>query len=66
MNSKVNYSLYFNAIGIVSGANMAPNQDIDAAIKSLESLIGSGYYDDKDGDVLLEQIVVYLKKKKDS
>ena len=61
MSKEFPFSTY--AVRMVAGANMASVEEIQEEIRSIEELIGTGYYDDLDGDLLLQQIVVYLKKK---
>lgn len=43
------YGLYGHAIDIVAGANMASEEELANAALSVESLIGTGYYDDAEG-----------------
>jgi len=58
-----NFDLEHCAISIVSSAACADRQEILDVIKYLETkIIGTGYYDGE-GDELLQQIVIYLKKK---
>lgn len=49
---------------IISFTNMAESdKEIKEEIKSLEKLIGTGYYDDEAGDLLMKQVIVYLRSK---
>ncbi len=58
------YDIDHHAICIVSGANLAKDPEMKRSIAYLEKIIGTGYYDDPDGDKLLQHIVDYLKSKK--
>jgi hypothetical protein len=57
------FCMYSSAIQVVSSANMASEKELKEAIKALNRLIGTGYYDDKEGDRLLEHVVAYLTGK---
>lgn len=57
------YNIYHNALCIVSGANMVSDEDLLDSIKGLKRIIGTGYYDDPDGDKLLQSILTYLESK---
>jgi hypothetical protein len=60
---EMDYDLWHNAVLLVSGANLASDAEIKDAIKGLNKLIGTGYYDDAEGDELLKHIVKYLSGK---
>lgn len=57
------WNIAHHAICIVSETNLADYEEIQEHIKDLNKTIGTGYYDDSDGDELLKQIVAYLTKK---
>jgi hypothetical protein len=57
------YDLSWNAIRIVAGANMASEKEIKKDIQYLDRIIGTGYYDDPDGDDLLKHVRQYLNSK---
>ena len=57
------YDLYHSSVSIVAGANMASEEELKEAISSLKKIIGTGYYDDDEGDILLNHIVEYLTTK---
>jgi hypothetical protein len=59
----IDFSLSFHAIRIVAESHCASKEEIEQAIVSINKIIGTGYYDDPDGDVLLETIVKFLKSK---
>ena len=50
-----------NAIAIVSWANLSPAKELEQSVKSLNSLIGTGHYDD--GDEVLIPVRDYLLKR---
>ena len=56
------FDLEHYALLLVSGATVAPRDEILESIKYLDTrIIGTGYYDGV-GDELLKQIVVYLRE----
>jgi hypothetical protein len=55
-----------HALSLVAGANMASPIEIKKAIQRIKLTVGTGYYDDNDGDILLTQIAEYLQKKLNS
>lgn len=57
------FPFYHYSIMIVSGANMASEEEIRTEIKGLDSIIGTGYYDDEAGNELLKHIREYLSGK---
>ena len=59
----INYDLFHHAVCIIAGSNMASEIEIKKSIKDLEEIIDTEYYDDNDGDILLKQIILYLKRK---
>ena len=63
LSSPPEHDFWFNAVRIVSGANMADKEELLSAAKSIEKLAGTGYYDDPKGDELLKQIASYLRGK---
>jgi hypothetical protein len=52
---------YANAIAIVSWAWLSPGNELEQSVKSLNHLIGTGYYDD--GDEVLIPVRDYLLKR---
>jgi hypothetical protein len=63
LNDYENYDFWSYTVQIVSGANMASTENIQGSIRELEALIGTGYYDDDAGDILMKQVIEYLKGK---
>ena len=59
---ELNASLW--TMWIISFTNLAESdEEIKGEIKSLERLVGTGYYDDEAGDLLMRQVIVYLRGK---
>lgn len=63
MSYDVGFDISHHAILVVAGANTADKEEIQEDIKYLDRLIGTGYYDDPEGDLLLQHVRDYLKKK---
>lgn len=57
------YDIDHHAICIVSGAHCASREELLGAIESINKIIGTGYYDDEEGDALLRHIETYLRSK---
>ena len=66
MSYDVGYDISHHAILIVAGANCAEADEIKGDIEYLDRIIGTGYYDDDEGDLLLRHIRDYLKGKLES
>jgi len=63
------YSLLLNATTLIAEANMAAiyePETLQRAIKSLNALIDTGYYDDDEGNELMKHMVKYLTIKLES
>jgi hypothetical protein len=61
--SKTFYPLWLSATNMIAEANMAAiyePETLEKAIEYLNSLIGTGYYDDDKGDDLMKHMVEYL------
>lgn len=63
MGYDVEFDISHHAILVVAGANTAKEEEIKGDIEYLDRIIGSGYYSDAEGDVLLQHIRDYLKNK---
>ncbi len=59
---KTDFDIYHNALSIIGSANSCSKEELLIHINDINSIIGTEYYD-SDGDVLLGQIVNYLKSK---
>jgi hypothetical protein len=60
-DDKPECDFWANAVAIVSWAWMSPEKELEQSVKSLNSLIGTGYYDD--GDEVLIPVRDYLLKR---
>jgi len=60
------YPLWLDATDLIAQANMAAIYEpgtLERAIDRLNRLIGTGYYDDDEGDELMKHMVKYLTNK---
>lgn len=57
------YDFWHSTISIIAGANMVSEEKIREGIEGLNSLIDTGYYDNKAGNELMKQVVSYLTEK---
>lgn len=63
MSYDVGLDISHHAILVIAGANVAEADEIKEDIAYLDRIIGTGYYDDDEGDLLLRHVREYLKKK---
>lgn len=65
-NENPEFPLWLNATNLIAEANMAASYEpetLNKAITYLNSLIGTGYYDDHEGNELMKHMVEYLTGK---
>lgn len=65
-NEESFYPLWLSATNLISEGNMAAiyePETLKKAIGYLNHLIGTGYYDDDEGDELMKHMVKYLTNK---
>jgi len=59
----LDYDLWYHSVRLISGANLADRDELEGCIDGLQNLIGTKYYDDLEGDELMQHIVTYLSHK---
>ncbi len=65
-NEEEDYPLWLSATTMIAEANMAAIYEpeiLEKSINDLNSLIGTGYYDDEEGNELMKHMVRYLASK---